>query len=124
MNNHSNKKTKKFWGSWRCNILLLFLSIIAIFSIFSAFQKYSLSRDKYKKTESELANLSQNKEKLESSLSSISTPFGQEKVFRDKFNVVKEGEGIIIIVDEEVDTSESEKNGFFDVIFSVFSKKI
>lgn len=122
MQNHPNKKKRKFWGSWRCNMLLIVATIFAMYSVISSVSEYRLAREKFKNSEEDLSNLNQNKERLENSLASISTEFGQEQAIRDKFNVVKDGEGLIIIVDEKKGdgSGASSESGFFSFIKSWF----
>lgn len=122
MQNRPNNKKQKFWGSWRCNVLLLFFSLVAIYGFFGSVSKYSMAREKYMNSRDELEKLENNKQKLESSLSMLSTEFGEEQVIRDKFNVVKEGEGLIVIVDEKDSSSQNkgENGGFIDFLGSLF----
>lgn len=111
MQNHPNKKKQKFWGSWKCNILLVLVCILAIYSVIGSISKYTLAREKYKNSKEELEKLEANKDKLESSLTVLSTDFGEEQVIRDKFNVVREGEGLIVIIDEKESASSASQIG-------------
>lgn len=119
-----SKEKAGFWGSWQCNVLLLVSSLVIFYGFVGSMSKYSLARDKYLDSEQELKDLEENKEKLERSIQEVSSPFGEEKVIRDRFNVVKEGESLIVIVDNEYEEkSESGKeNGFIYFIKSIFSR--
>lgn len=119
-----SKEKSGFWGSWQCNVLLLVASLVIFYGFIGSMSKYSLARDKYLDSEQELRDLEENKEKLEKSIQEVSSPFGEERVIRDRFNVVKEGESLVVIVDNEYEEkSESgEENGFIYFIKSIFSR--
>jgi hypothetical protein len=52
-------------------------------------------------TEKEMLDLKQKKEKAEESLAFIKTPRGEEEYIRTTHPVVKEGEGVIIVYDNQ-----------------------
>ncbi len=103
-------------------MLLALVCILAIYSVIGSISKYTLAREKYKNSKEELEKLEENKQKLESSLSVLSTDFGEEQVIRDKFNVVREGEGLIVIIDEKESASNASqtRSGFASFWRSLF----
>lgn len=67
----------------------------------------------------EVARLEKKKAEIETRLATVSksadrlgTESGIEYEIRNKFDVVKEGEGVIVVVDKEIPMPEEEKKGF------------
>ena len=58
--------------------------------------------------ELKLVELNKNKDKLISDIENLNTDRGKEASIRDKFGLAKEGEGLIVVVDEKVNTVENE----------------
>lgn len=104
-------------------IILILILALFTWSAIGAYQKSRVSRNKLINLESELASLEVQKEKLSLELTNANTPFGQEKAIREKFNVVKEGEKVIMIVSEDKNAGEDEEEkegglrGFWRRIF-------
>jgi cell division protein FtsB len=73
--------------------------------------------------EEKLANLQVEKEKLTANISKLDTPAGREESIRDKFGYGKDGEELIVIVnDEKKDNSEDDKQkgGFWHFLTNWF----
>jgi cell division protein FtsB len=97
-------------------VALIILGFIFVYSAIGAFNKSRLADDKMNTAKSELENLEEQKLRLTSELENANTPYGQEKALREKFNVVKEGEQVIVIVNKEdsaTTTPSGEKPGWF-----------
>ncbi len=96
--------------------VLIFLLIILFFIIkgsFGVYQKYSFSKNELKKSESELMVLEEKKTNLSEQVAHLDTETGIEKEIRSKFDVAKEGEKLIVIVDDEVEQEAVvEEKGF------------
>lgn len=100
-------------------VLILFASLF-IYSAIGAYNKSRLAETRMNTAQAELANLEDQKARLTVELENANTDFGQEKALREKFNVVKEGEQVIMIVNKaEAQESEetSTKAGFWTRIF-------
>lgn len=82
-------------------VLLILLGFFFIYSAVGAYKKSRLANDRLNTAQKELSNLEDQKHMLTTELENANTPFGQEKALREKFNVVKEGEQVIVIVDKE-----------------------
>lgn len=105
-------------------IILFILLFLFVYSFIGAYKKSRLAREKVLASEEELNKLETQKQKLSDDLQNANTVFGVEKAIREKFNVVKEGEKVIMIVKEE-DTDnlkEEEKKNFFQVLKGLFIK--
>lgn len=57
----------------------------------------------------ELEELELRKQKLEQDIASLKSERGQEEVIRQNFQVTKEGEGVVVIIDNESSEQEVEK---------------
>lgn len=101
-------------------VLLLVLLIIAIFFANGAYKMYKRSKD----TRNYLSSMSQRFEQLESrykntkeDLEYIESDTGKEKEIREKFNLAKEGENAIVIIDEDpVEIQTPEKKNIWQKI--------
>ncbi len=105
-------------------IILFILLFLFVYSFIGAYKKSRLAREKVLASEEELNKLETQKQKLSDDLQNANTVFGVEKAIREKFNVVKEGEKVIMIVKEEGDDnlSEEKKKSFFDLFKGLFTK--
>lgn len=81
-------------------VLGLFLLILFGYNVIQIIKKsYSVRKEKILAEERKF-NLELQKRDLENSLLSIETDEGAEQVLREKFRIVKEQEGLIVIVDD------------------------
>lgn len=86
-------------------LLLLFVSVFAIHAAWNMFGKFKAASRGQEEAQAELTNLQAQKEKLNTSLALVSTPRGQEQEVRERFGVVKPGEGEIEIVRDAATSS-------------------
>jgi cell division protein FtsB len=73
--------------------------VILLSSVIELFIKYKGIRRHIKELKSDRISLEQKKNDLVATNEFIKTPEGQERIFRDKYRMVKPGEGIIIITE-------------------------
>lgn len=102
-----------------------FLVLICGLFIYSAVGAYKKSRralEKLNVAQAEFFRLNDQKHKLSVDLENANTSFGTEKALREKFNVIKEGEKIIIVVPE--DEKKEENDGEKESWFAQFLKRI
>lgn len=64
-------------------------------------KKRNVSLDKKMQASAELARYIEEEETLRSRIEELETPEGRERVIRERFNVVKDGEGVIYVIEEE-----------------------
>lgn len=109
------KSRKRLYSIWT---LLALLLVVVLFGkgLVSAYEKE-------KSTKQELERLAAQKADIESRYNSISkendtlrTNEGMESAIRQKFDVAKKGEGVIVIVDKTVEL-QVEKKGFIRKIW-------
>lgn len=56
-----------------------------------------------------VTELTETKEKLSQDINNLNTEKGQEESIREKFGFVKEGEGVVVIVEEKKEVNEAEE---------------
>ena len=98
--------------------VLLFLGILVIFfdcGVFSLMSKMKITIENRKLAENKIAELQKEKEKLSIDIAKLKTEDGIEENIRQKFGLAKEGENMIIVVDDQnkPTTEEAEERGFF-----------
>jgi len=103
-------------------ILCVFL-VFFIFNIIKLVNKASETKQNRDVAQDKINELEKQKEDLEQKIQKLSTEKGVEEDIREKFGLGKEGEGMVVIVEDEnkIKTEEVEKNGgfwgFFKKIF-------
>jgi len=83
--------------------VVVFLGIVFLFFAYNLFGLYKTSEESLRKTneaKAELRMLEERKRDLEKRVSFLKTERGQESEIREKFMVGKEGEGVILLVDQ------------------------
>ena len=84
-------------------VLILLGVVILVFawSVLNFWNKMQETSKNKKIIEDKVALLKQQKEKLTADINSLNTEEGKEKIFRENFGLVKEGEGMIVVVDDK-----------------------
>mgnify|MGYP001584549357 CR=1 FL=1 len=82
-------------------ILLFFLVILLGKSVWGVYQKSRISGEARKSAERELSDLLSRQKTLSEELEDLKNGVGVEKAFRERYQVAKPGESVIIIVDEK-----------------------
>ncbi len=105
--------------------LLIILIIFLGKAVLNVYEKAQNTNENLELAEVELDTLEARKSLLEDKISTLGTPKGVEAEIRDKFNVVKEGESVIMIVEGEPngnkDSGWAEKS-FWERIKSLFGR--
>lgn len=112
----------------RSKLLLLFMLLVLIFLVkgtFSAYTKERNSRIEVERVLKEKETLDKRYQVMSEQSDALKSNIGVESEIRNKFDVVKEGEGVIVIVDKDVPIIEEDKRGvlkrFWDSVRGVFS---
>ena len=93
-------------------ILILFFA----WNVFGFWNKMQETVKNKKIVEDKVVTLQNQKEKLESDINSLNTDEGKEKLFRENFGLAKEGEGVIMIIEDKNTPKiplEANTGGFF-----------
>lgn len=118
------RKTRKLLHS-RYAIAALFVIVVLVSrGVWSAYDKYRKSSEVAERMRTELSSLKQKESTLSASLSELDTPEGKEREVRDRFGAVKEGERLIILLDDEPTSTpvSSDDDGIWDRIKALFSR--
>ncbi len=105
---HERRKLKQLLYS---KVTLLVLGIVVVFLIVSVFEVYGKERQaRMRRAEQErvLADLREREEALKTELDRLGSARGIEEEIRSKFEVGREGEGLIVIVDAPDETAPPE----------------
>lgn len=113
------RKVRQFMFSVPVLILLFIILFFVAKGSWGVYKKYSLSKSELENSQSDLAVLEEKKEKIESKIEKLQTETGIEKEIRSKFDVAREGEKLIVIVEDKVEEEiVVEKKGFFGKFFT------
>ncbi|MEX2028314.1 MAG: septum formation initiator family protein [Candidatus Curtissbacteria bacterium] len=103
--------------------VLIFLGILVLFfawNVFGFMGKMEITRENRKLAENKVTELEREKAKLSADIARLGTEKGIEETIRDKFGLVKEGEGLIIVIeDKNAPQIEIEENtgGIFSMFY-------
>ena len=100
-------------------VLLVFLMLFFAWGIVGFFGKLKITKENRKIAENKMIELEKEKEKLTSDINKLKTPDGVEASIRDKFGLAKEGERMIVVVDDK-NPPEAPKESSSDRFFSFF----
>ena len=114
------QKGGKFKYIIESRTFIIFLGIIVIFFLFNLFNflgRMQETRKNRELVENKIKELDKSKEQLESEIKELSTDKGAEESIREKFGLAKEGEGMIIVVDDKGNVkvdNQANSSGFFN----------
>ena len=114
------KAKRKFYKKliWAAILLLI---IVLIKPTWKIWQKYRISERELSRAEKEISELKQREFYLENELRELGTQAGKEKEVIKKFDLVRKGEKLAVIVDFDTTSSETEeKPGFFKRFFKKY----
>lgn len=103
-------------------IFLFILTLVFAWSVFGFIGKAEEASKNKKIVEDKILELQKQKERLSSDIQNLQTNKGQEEAVREKFGLVKEGEGLIVVVTDknQPEVKELEKKGFFSFLKNMF----
>ncbi|TSC54910.1 MAG: hypothetical protein LiPW30_376 [Parcubacteria group bacterium LiPW_30] len=93
-------------------VLVFILCVFVGRAAVSMYKSDSLTGEKRKIAEDELVAVRARENSLKAQIISLKTERGVEEELRGKFRVVKNGEGVIIVVDQEKKEATTTKSGF------------
>lgn len=118
---HERRKLRNILYSKPILVILGIVFVLLIYSAWGSYQKEFETREKRDQRAAVLEDLQGRKAALEGELERLNTERGVEAEIRSKFEVAKEGEDVIVIVDAPEEKEESpqtpEKEGFFRRLF-------
>jgi cell division protein FtsB len=102
---HRHKESFFFSHFWVGVLVVVFG--IASFSVFKMYKKYIHAKSVRNDFHTELLQTQQKQAKLQENIDALSTDRGKESEIRDRYRVVKEGEQMILIVDNGQKVTDS-----------------
>lgn len=95
------QKIKKTMYSLPITIFLLFLLFLVLKGTWNAYDKVRISRNALNESKAKQEQVLEKQKKIEGELEHLKTDSGIEEAVRVQFNVSKQGEHTVVIVDEE-----------------------
>lgn len=115
------KKVKRILYSRAMFVALLVVIAFAGKATWGVYQKEKTSKVYLDRLQSEIAELKQREDYIKSGIDRLGTARGIEEEIRQKFKVVKGGEAMAILIDDEASIiSTSTDKGFWSTIVDVF----
>ncbi len=114
----SFQQKRRFKNILHSKPVLFFLIILLLFfawSVIGFIGKMQLTIENRKIAENKVADLEKRKKELSEQTASLNTVSGIEQSIREKFPVAKEGEGVIVVVEDKNPPTPVKKDtgGFF-----------
>jgi uncharacterized protein YlxW (UPF0749 family) len=114
------RKLRKILYSKPAILILLLLLAFMVKPVWNAYSKYSESRKNAEAAGVRLENMQKRQAELSQKIDSLGTERGLEEEIVDRFNVAREGENVVVIVErresEEV-VEDDRKSGIFSSIW-------
>lgn len=104
------KKARRIVYSWLTLFVLGIVSGIVLYGAVGMITKNQETKRNKVVALNQLAALEEREDQLESVIENLKTDQGIEKVIREKFSVVKEGEEFIVIIEDEKNDQNQDKN--------------
>lgn len=121
------KRKRHFIFSNFSIVVLVILTFVFGHHLFGSISKYRLSEEKLSETLLRLEQKEEEKEVLRAKIDTLDTPEGRERAIRERFNVVKENEGVIYVIEDETSfdvellrEEDDSERGFFRNLMEVF----
>lgn len=96
----AKRKWYNIQQSWWFSLVLLCLTLVLSISAIRMYAGYRYAKRHVAERVAEHDQLLQKKLELEENVKKLSTPEGLEEVLREKYRAVKEGEELVVILDE------------------------
>lgn len=100
-------------------IVLVILIVLLLNAVFKVYKKQDMTRDNLAKAATSLESLRAREEMLSSEIAKLKTEDGIEAEIREKYGLVKEGEEVIVVVDNDKATSSNNRRdgmGFWQAV--------
>lgn len=109
MEEFKKKKMNTFWHSPIALVVLFLMLVIFSYNMVGLFKKERETANTKTLIQNKIDELQVREKNLSTSIEQLKTEKGKEDVIRDKYQVVKPGEKMLVIVDQDGDSSEAEK---------------
>lgn len=115
------KMRKVMYSKWMFGVLGLLLCVM-VWKTWGIFQKERMAHRVLEESRLEHAALAQQAEELSTDIDHLNTEEGLEEVVRDRYGVAKDGEQVIVLIEEESTefSKEGEETGFWAKVKAFF----
>ncbi len=103
------RRIRKLLHSRYALAILIVLLLLLARAVWGIYVKYDKSLSITEKARTDLALLQDRERQLAVSIESLKTEEGKERELRDRFGVVKEGETLVVLVDNNPETNRALK---------------
>lgn len=123
MDFEQKRKLKRFLYSKTMLVILSILLLLIGRATWNVYKKVELSNAHLELAQKEYDKLIERQTALVSQIDRLNTEQGVESEIRQKFKVAKEGEGLAVIVDDDlkVDMSTTTKKGLWEKLLGIFT---
>ena len=101
MSEFNRKKSNNFWHSPLVLLVLFAIIILFSYNMIGLLEKEKETSKKKELILSQIETLREREQSLSKDINKLKTDEGVEETIRDKYQVVKEGEKMVVIVDQE-----------------------
>lgn len=113
---------EKIFYSWP--FLFFALGIIMLLGrhIIRSYQNYSLVRKEHERIQEKIQHVEGRTSELQEELLLLEDEKGRDRVMRERFDIRKEGEEVVVIVEEKSDTQPAQKASVIDSFKNFFKR--
>lgn len=118
-------KFKIFMQSKPVLVMLTVIVFLFAWKVISMSFKLEETYKNKKIEQQKIIDLEKRKEKLSSDIEKLNTDEGKEELIRENFGFVKEGEGVVVVVEDKEQNEipvVKENKGFFSFLKNIFKK--
>ncbi len=101
MSEFNRKNQKNFWHSPLVLLVIFCIIVLFAYNIVGLLEKERETSKKKQQILAEIETLRNREESLKNDIERLNTDSGIEETIRDKYQVVKDGEKMVVIVDKE-----------------------
>src|SRR3989344_1248198 len=111
----NRKSLRTFFKSRYFIVILLIVAFLAAKGAYNAYLRYERSQEAVDRIQAERSGLEERESALEKTLKGLETPEGVDRELRSNYGMVKDGEDLIIIVNDDTNagTETQTKKGWF-----------
>ncbi len=98
------QRDRAVWLVWKRFgwLVLIVLAVLLMRAVWGMHLRFQEAEKYQERAQKELTNVEGREKELRENIASLKNDRGIEAALRDRFGLVKEGEGVVIVVDEEV----------------------
>lgn len=127
MKQFKKRNTSNFWYSPLFLVVLFLIFIVFVYNVVGLIEKERETNKKKELILEQINSLQVREESLSSDIKKLDTKDGQEDLIREKFQVAKEGEKVVVIVDDKesvkIQNSDISRHNFWSWFKKFFVDK-